>query len=232
MLKRFALIAMLAASPAGANTDDFVEANLLSIFYHELGHALIDILRLPVFGQEEDAADVASVLLIDAFFEESAATDIAYDAAFGFLGEADATGDDIAYWDVHGPDLQRYYNLVCLFVGADMDRRADMADELGLPEERQDSCEEEFLLANDSWGPVFDEIEGSGRSIRYVGKTSTLTEKVIAQEVAALNESFKLPQTLTVRVEDCGEANAYYSLDLKEIVICSEFEGWLREVSP
>lgn len=37
--------------PGMAIADDareaFVEANLLGVFYHELGHALIDILQLP-----------------------------------------------------------------------------------------------------------------------------------------------------------------------------------------
>ena len=45
-----------AAAQAQTSEDDFVEANILSVFYHELGHALIDIMALPVFGQEEDAA--------------------------------------------------------------------------------------------------------------------------------------------------------------------------------
>ena len=32
--------------------------------FHEFGHALIDVLGLPIFGQEEDAADVLSALMI------------------------------------------------------------------------------------------------------------------------------------------------------------------------
>ncbi|MBA4350919.1 MAG: hypothetical protein C0427_06690, partial [Rhodobacter sp.] len=37
---------------------------MLAIFYHELGHALIDVMQLPVLGLEEDAADVLSVVMI------------------------------------------------------------------------------------------------------------------------------------------------------------------------
>ncbi len=117
MIKSYLFAASLVlACPAQANVDfdrtdeatlAYVESNLLGIFYHELGHALIDILGLPIFGQEEDAADVLSIFLIDAFYEEEAAVQIAYDAAFGFLGEAEATME-IAFWDAHGPDLQRY----------------------------------------------------------------------------------------------------------------------------
>jgi len=64
--------------------DRFVESNLNSVFYHELGHAVIDLMQLPIFGQEEDAADVLSVLMIHELFEEDAAQIVAYDAAFGF----------------------------------------------------------------------------------------------------------------------------------------------------
>ena len=93
-MTRFAAIAAtlaLAAPPALANeaTEAFVEANLLATLYHELGHAFIDIEGVPIFGQEEDAADVLSILLIDAFFEEEDAVALAYDTAFGFLGEAE-----------------------------------------------------------------------------------------------------------------------------------------------
>ena len=35
--------------------------------------------------------------------------------------------------DVHGPDLQRFYNLVCLFYGADPDTRDDFAADMNLP---------------------------------------------------------------------------------------------------
>ena len=113
-----------------ASVEDFVAANLIATLYHELGHALIDQLGLPVFGQEEDAADVLSVLMIDALFEEEAAVTIALDTAFGFaLSSEDETP---VFWDVHGPDLQRYYTTLCLFYGANPDAREDVvADRRG-----------------------------------------------------------------------------------------------------
>ncbi|WP_299546548.1 DUF4344 domain-containing metallopeptidase [uncultured Tateyamaria sp.] len=216
------------AALADEEREAFVEANLLGVFYHELGHALIDILALPVFGQEEDAADVASILLIDGFYEEEAAQALAYDAAFGFLGEA-ATAADIAYWDTHGPDEQRFYNTVCLFYGANPEAREDFAIDLGLPSGRAESCPEEFALALDSWGPAFDEIAGQGDTILFDhGGHTLLISEVMAAEVAALNEDFDLPVTLTVRIEECGEANAFYDTGTTEIIMCTEFEDHLR----
>jgi hypothetical protein len=74
MQKFGVFVAILSAAQAFAATaqtdeDAFVEANILGIFYHELGHAVIDIESVPIFGQEEDAADVFSILFIDWFFE-------------------------------------------------------------------------------------------------------------------------------------------------------------------
>lgn len=69
--------------------DFFVESNTLVIFYHELGHAVIDLMKVPIFGQEEDAADVMAVLLIDRLFVEEAAQDMAYDSAFGYLNDSE-----------------------------------------------------------------------------------------------------------------------------------------------
>ena len=53
--------------PAGrpAERDDYVSGVLSFVFLHELGHALIHELALPITGREEDVADqlaVASLL--------------------------------------------------------------------------------------------------------------------------------------------------------------------------
>ncbi|HBN29834.1 MAG TPA: hypothetical protein DD416_01080, partial [Rhodobacteraceae bacterium] len=52
-----------AAQSLDADQEDYIRANAIFFLYHELGHALIDILKLPVFGREEDAADVMGVVL-------------------------------------------------------------------------------------------------------------------------------------------------------------------------
>lgn len=220
----------------------FVEDNLLSIFYHELGHALIHIKRLPIYGQEEDAADVLSVLLLDQFFEEESVVQIVYSTAFGFLGEVEVRQNaDVqpAYWDVHGPDLQRYYNHICLFYGANPDERDDVARDLGLPEERAWTCPEEFQLAIDSWGAVLDDIASpnGGRSFveGYMQENSPaaeLTTVLIREEIEALNFDYRLPSRLTISVEDCGEANAFFDPEAVQIIMCTEFADYLAEIAP
>ncbi|MHA6326208.1 DUF4344 domain-containing metallopeptidase [Roseivivax sp. CAU 1753] len=224
-------LGLATAARADDAEDAFVEANLLSVFYHELGHALIDIMALPVFGQEEDAADVASVLLIDWIYDAESALDLAYDSSFGFAVEAMMEADDDpAFWDVHGASAQRFYNVVCLFYGADPDQRDDFAADMDLPEARQETCEEEFTLADESWGPVFDEVFGAtGPQIEVEIYSDTgLTADLIIGEVGFLNDTMRLPDPLVVSVEDCDEINAFYIPDQRAIVMCTEFEGYLR----
>jgi hypothetical protein len=231
---RAALALGLLTGPALAD-EGFVEANIIGIFYHELGHAVIDIEAVPIFGQEEDAADVFSIFMIDALFEEEAAVELAFSASFGFLGEVEMRGynaSEIPFWGQHGPDEQRFYNTVCLFYGADPEARADFAADLDLPKDRAETCAEEFDQANASWGALLDEMlaRGGGDTLRFEGDDS-LTGQILAEEVAYLNAELSLAQPLLVLVESCGEANAFYDPGDRAIVMCLEFEDHLFEMA-
>lgn len=232
-----AVIATLGAPgslAADAAEDAFVEANVLGIFYHELGHAVIDIEQVPIFGQEEDAADVFSIFLIDELFDEETATDLAYDASLGFWGEVlarEADGYDMSWWSVHGPDEQRFYNTVCLFYGANPNERDIFAADMELPEERAVYCPDEYDLAAASWGTILDDIKTRETGVPIVFDTGEgFAADILREEVALLAEDIRLAQTLRVSVQDCGEPNAFYDLETTEIIFCSEFEAHLRRI--
>ena len=228
-MRWFLLALWMPFAVQAEQVSEFVEANVLGIFYHEFGHAVIDIEGVPIFGQEEDAADVFSIYLIDAFYDEETAVSLAYDAAFGFLAEAEqAVADEVPWWDTHGPDEQRFYNTVCLFYGADPDGRKDFATDLELPEERAEFCPVEFDQANAAWGKVLDQMtaRGAGNSISFrsgASKEAAQIAAVLKPEIDALNSGMKLKKTLLVAVEACDEANAFYDLERLEIVFCTEF---------
>ncbi|MBO6884331.1 MAG: hypothetical protein JJ869_12240 [Marivita sp.] len=224
-------VAMAASHVVADEAEDaFVEANILGIFYHELGHALIDVMQMPVFGQEEDAADVASILLIDHLFEPESALAMAYDVANGFWAEAVANAEyPVPYWDTHGPDEQRFYNTVCLFYGGDPDTRDDFAEDMELPEERAEYCVEEYELAADSWGAVFDELAEGGEPMLFTAEVEgSFTAGIIGAEVEALNADFGFPSTVQVITGECDEANAFYDPSDQSIIMCEEFEAHLR----
>ncbi|MEN8934713.1 MAG: DUF4344 domain-containing metallopeptidase [Planktotalea arctica] len=207
---------------------DFTENNLLAIFYHELGHAVIDQMQVSIFGQEEDAADALSILLIDALYDNERAEAMAYDSAALFLAESQSTP---AFWDTHGPDAQRFYNTVCLFYGANPDAREAFAQEFDLPVERAETCEDEYALAVDSWNAVLDEMsEDAGFSGALILRAQGAMP-VLAREITALNAEFKWPRNIVVKVMPCDEANAFYDLETQSTTMCSELTGWLSGIA-
>lgn len=220
----------LAAARGDEARDSFIQSNIISTLYQEFGHALVDVLKLPVLGREEDAADALATLLIHQLWEEDAAVTIVYDTAYAYSlahDEAEREGDGPVYHGQHGTDLQRYYMLVCHFYGANPDERAEVARELELPEERMEDCPDEWELMASSWGKALDAIEKksgkNGKLVLVPGKGGEPARSLVAAEIKDLNALFSLPVTVQVRIEECGEANAFYYPGDKAIVVCTEY---------
>lgn len=222
--------------PADQETADFVANEVLATFYHELGHALIDILALPVLGKEEDAADHLSVVMMNNIWDEESAVQILASDATAFALRADQSGageEEAAYADVHSLDAQRYYNVVCLFYGANPDKRAGFAEELGLPQDRAETCPDEWQAAASSWDAVLaDASDGAGKKglVMAAGQEGQPLADLLAEELGSINERFGLPVEVSVRVDDCGEANAYYTTEDHSITLCNEYAQDLQDL--
>jgi len=232
--RRLALALTLAATPAlgfempeDEDAAQFVTSNIISTFYHELGHALIDVLDLPVLGKEEDAADSLSAVLTHQIWNEEAATQITYDTAYAYsLWAEDPEDWDSAFADTHSMNQQRYYTLVCLFYGADTKGREQVAIDLELPEDRAAWCEDEFTQADESWAALLDGLEPSKKTKGLVLVDTDEDDpiaQILIEEIDALNETYGLPKEVTVSVEPCGEANAFYMPGERHIIMCTEY---------
>ncbi|MCI2400655.1 DUF4344 domain-containing metallopeptidase [Aliiroseovarius subalbicans] len=232
--------AVSTALPSAADAVDpverFVESNIIETMYHELAHGLIEMMDLPVFGPEEFAADLFSIVLMNRVFDEETAIRLAYDVAAAYDHDAKRIDpENIALWDVHGPDRQRYYNLACLFYGADPDGREFLAEELGLPDDRAETCGEEYAQAARSWGAVLDQLgeaaPGDSLSMDWVLDENAHLTRFVRAEVDRLNQLLTLPSPLLVSVIPCGEINAFYDPGKAEIIICTEFGEHLAEMA-
>jgi hypothetical protein len=206
-------------------TDEII-GSVTTDFYHEMGHALIDILQIPILGAEEDAADSLSIYLITTFWEDADAQAIVsaslatWDALYG-----PNAGEEPDYWDVHAPDGKRIATMSCLFYGVSPETRADFAEARGIPDERAESCPEEYLDLDASWAAYLDPLieGGGGSSIVFEDpEAETPITEAIRAEVDYFNDILALPNELTVRVHSCGEANAYYHGYDRSISICTE----------
>jgi hypothetical protein len=135
---------------------EFVSGNLLFVLCHEIAHVAITQMGLPVLGRTEDAADSFAALRMIRLKSDFSYRVLANAAEGWFLSNRrdQQTGDKINYYDEHGIDLQRAYQIVCLMVGSDKSKFQDLASETKLPEARQDSCAGDYSNASYSWDLV------------------------------------------------------------------------------
>jgi Putative metallopeptidase len=125
---------------------DVMLGPLFDVFLHEFGHALFDLLDVPLFGREEDAADQVSAYIM-LHFGKAEARRLILGTAYAYKIEAEEPADKAgmtAFADEHGSPAQRFYNLMCIAYGADAELFADLVKKRYLPSKRADGCEGEY----------------------------------------------------------------------------------------
>lgn len=121
------------------------------VFLHEIAHALIDQYKLPVPGNEEDAADRASAYINLKELGDQGVRAV-YAAADAFAIESkqsDNSKRNLA--DEHLLREQRFYNSLCMIYGSDPEKHNKIVSENYLPKERAVRCKGEYQKAVDSW---------------------------------------------------------------------------------
>ncbi len=217
------LLLCLLPTAAAADAAAFARSNLIFAFHHEAGHALIDILALPVPGGEEDAADALAVLLIDRLHGEAGAAALVRDAALAFALFAQREAPDTLLGR-HALDLDRRAALVCLYYGAAPDRRRGLAAALGLTAAELAPCPARHAATVADWDALLALPPQDHRpAFRLVSRGDDPLTRAIAAEVEALNGEIGLPAPVDVTLEPCGEANALYDPRARRIVLCTEY---------
>lgn len=143
MVAAIVRLAPRTKSPAGVTRDQAIRGPVAQILLHETGHALFHLLRIPIFGREEDAADqLASLILLQ--LAPDRARDVVNGSGYFFvtLGRQEPM-DKSRFSDVHGLSWQRFYNLVCLAYGSNPRRYGNLLAKGILPKERAERCGEE-----------------------------------------------------------------------------------------
>jgi Putative metallopeptidase len=217
---------------------EFVIGNTLFVMLHELGHAVTNQLKIPVLGRKEDAADMFAATRLIKFNKDF--TDGALDAAARGWFMTDRrdtkTGDQVPYYDEHGLDQQRAYQIVCLMVGTGDPKYQALADETKLPKDRQKSCSGDYADASGSWdaammpylrtpdqpktkidvvyGEGKDDLDVIAQGLRSVG----LLEAIADRAASAL----AWPEPFTVEAQSCGYLNAAWIPDKHKLFLCYE----------
>lgn len=128
-----------------------IDGALWGIFFHELGHAVIGINRVPITGREEDVADQFALYFASSFVEPRGAAVV--QPTIWFFTQM-AKGRNVASVDQdtlkrlmsneHSLDEQRIFNLACWALGANASRGYASAQYVGLPQSRADRCSSEY----------------------------------------------------------------------------------------
>ncbi|MFC3814225.1 DUF4344 domain-containing metallopeptidase [Lysobacter sp. GCM10012299] len=133
----------------------YLDANFRFIILHETGHALINMLQIPITGREEDAVDQLATTLMLRFAGLDESTTVVTEnlrmASNWFLARSTGEYNLDAYADQHALGEQRYFNLQCLLYGSDPARYLSIVTDGDLPEARAKGCPEEARRISQSW---------------------------------------------------------------------------------
>jgi len=136
--------------PFPITRDEFLWGLIGGVLLHESGHALFDVLDVPVFGREEDAADQISILValhLRPQLAEAAVKAYAYfwrmvpDPDSGMAKDGKLNED---FADEHGTGSQRLFNGLCIGYGHAPAVFGKFVAAGWLPENRAKGCAREY----------------------------------------------------------------------------------------
>jgi hypothetical protein len=235
---------------------EFVAGNMLFVGFHELGHAVVGQLRLPVLGREEDAADsFATLAMLEVGTEFS--VNVLVQAARGWFlmdRREQKLGNMLSFYDAHGLDKQRAFAIVCLMVGSNDKQFKELADWVQMPPERQQTCRDDYDKAKYSWDvvlkpflrtadqpkstidvayePGLGHLNVYSRSFSSIGFLETLAAHAAGRYV--------LPRPITVLMKGCGDSNAWWDPPTLKETLCYEmaedfvelYRGYREKINP
>jgi hypothetical protein len=124
--------------------EDAVVGPFVDVLLHEVAHAIFDLLKIPIFGREEDAADQLAAFILLQFGNDAARRTIS-GAALLFRQMATEQKPGTAdYAAVHGLPAQRFVNVLCIAYGAQPKLFADYVKQGFLPVHRIGFCRWEY----------------------------------------------------------------------------------------
>jgi hypothetical protein len=217
---------------------EFVVSNTLFVLLHEIAHVMVDDMKLPVLGREEDAADTFATLTMLKMGTSFPQRVLAHAPKGWFLSDRRDrdTGAEPIYYGEHNLSQQRAYQIVCLMIGFDSEKFKSLADEIKMPEYRQESCKQDYAKVSRSWDMVLKphrraldqpetkidvvyrdaegDFEAFARSFRSVQLLESVAERAAAD--------FVWPAPFTIEMRSCGRPEAAWADKTRTIRVCYE----------
>lgn len=187
------------------------------IFFHEVGHALVDVLQLPTTGKEEDVADQLATFLLS--LGESSEQIALIASGLFFVESKRRKFEEIPFWDAHSIDRSRYYNIACWVYGKDPEKYSGLLKRDFLPEERALTCEWEYNKMWDSWAQLLwpylkPECDGClTKSVCYMNKTAKIFDSKV---LYCYDKEWVTKETFESRCGNCSENDNAFIENISE----------------
>ncbi len=218
---------------------DLIKGVATNVLLHEAGHMLIFELSLPVIGREEEEVDTFATITMlnrrDKLFDKA----LMDSTTLWLLSSeaARAAGVDAPFWDEHTADEDRGYSTVCLMFGRDPEEFKAFADSIGLPEGRRENCSYEYETAVNGWDTILKNYEiRDGPHAKF----EEVYEPAVSEDLrpyaeflkdsdllsvlqTTIAQKYKLLPGIKLRSASCGESNAFWISEKREILFCHEF---------
>src|SRR5262249_24900374 len=148
-----------------------------------------------------------------------------------------------AFYDEHGLDQQRAYEIVCLMVGSDPDKFAEAANKVKMPEDWQESCRGDYSNASWSWNTLLKpHLRAPDQPMQQIdalygpieGRPGTLEERLatVAQVIRKVQlletvasgerDRYIWRRPITLEMKSCGQPGAGWYLKAQKITVCYE----------
>jgi hypothetical protein len=141
-----------ARTQRGVSRGDAIVGAFIQTVLQQSASAVFDILDLPVWGREQDAADKLAAFLMLQFGLETSRKVLNGAAYFFEASDRSWTGSDFS--DVRSTEAQRFYNYLCIAYGSDAKAFSGFVEGIGrgggparvdlLPARRAARCAEEY----------------------------------------------------------------------------------------
>jgi hypothetical protein len=136
--------APITTTREGITRRDAIVGQVIGTMLHEAGHAVSNLLQLPVLGREEDTADqIAAFVMLQ--FGRDVARILIKGEAYGW-NQSERRNLPM-YWDVHSTALQRQHTYLCLAYGRDPEAFEEFVKLGWLPRSRAENCTQEYKQA-------------------------------------------------------------------------------------
>ncbi|MET3961712.1 hypothetical protein ABIE44_001646 [Marmoricola sp. OAE513] len=126
------------------------------ILIHEIAHAFVDVLEIPVTGREEDSADGMATWFFTDFVDNGAEYAFAAAQFFSALQDYQGSPDATQFADEHSLSIQRAVDIACKVAGAS-DENMQIMNQIGfVPAARLQRCPGEYEQMHNAWTKLLE----------------------------------------------------------------------------